>query len=296
MSTDPTTSPRTDDDQSTRPMAFDRNDLKGDGRTDGVDQRDGRADERGLDGRADERPYEGRADDRQFDGRTDERRYDERANDGQANGQRQSDTGYDHREAGSGTVLADGVTRHDVTHRERESFGGIKVGSAFFGWLTATGTAVLLTALVAAAGTAVGLSTGTDPAEATSAATSDPTTIGIIGAAVLLVVLFIAYYCGGYVAGRMARFDGAKQGVAVWIWALVIAAIVAVVGAVAGDQFNVLAKLNSFPRIPINEGDLSTAGIIAAAGVAVTSLVGAVLGGLAGMRFHRKVDRAGLGD
>jgi hypothetical protein len=27
----------------------------------------------------------------------------------------------------------------------------------------------------------------------------------------------------------------------------------------------------------------------------VTALVGSVLGGLAGMRFHRKVDKAGLG-
>ena len=47
-------------------------------------------------------------------------------------------------------------------------------------------------------------------------------------------------------------------------------------------------------RIPVGEGDLSTAGILAAVGVAVTSLAGAVLGGIAGMRFHRRVDRAGF--
>ena len=186
--------------------------------------------------------------------------------------------------------------RREVVERERGQHGGIKIGSAFFGWLTATGTAVLLTALLAAAGTAVGLSTGTDANDAASAATNDPSTIGIIGAVVLLVVLFVAYYCGGYVAGRMARFDGAKQGVAVWVWALVIAAIVAVLGAVAGSKYNVLADLNSFPRIPIGEGDLTTAGILAAVGVAVTSLAGAILGGIAGMRFHRRVDRTGFGD
>ena len=49
------------------------------------------------------------------------------------------------------------ATRETVVAREKEQFGGIKIGSAFFGWLAATGTAVLLTALVAAAGTAVGL-------------------------------------------------------------------------------------------------------------------------------------------
>jgi hypothetical protein len=92
----------------------------------------------------------------------------------------------------------------------------------------------------------------------------------------------------------MARFNGAKQGLMVWIWALIAAIVVAVLGLVAGQQFNVLANLNSFPRIPINEGQLTTTSIIAAVVVAVVALVGAVLGGLAGMHFHRKVDRAGF--
>jgi hypothetical protein len=93
----------------------------------------------------------------------------------------------------------------------------------------------------------------------------------------------------------MARFDGAKQGVAVWLWAVLIAVVVAVVALVAGDQYDVLGRLDSFPRIPVAEGDLTTGGIIALLVVAVVSLLGAVAGGLAGMRFHRKVDRAGLG-
>jgi hypothetical protein len=80
----------------------------------------------------------------------------------------------------------------------------------------------------------------------------------------------------------------------VWIWALIAAVVVALLGLLAGQQFNILASLNSFPRIPINEGQLSTVGIVAAVVVAVVALAGAVLGGLAGMRFHRKVDRAGF--
>jgi hypothetical protein len=63
---------------------------------------------------------------------------------------------------------------------------------------------------------------------------------------------------------------------------------------VFGQQFNVLANLNSFPRIPINEGQLTTTSIIAAVVVALVALAGAVLGGLAGMRFHRRVDKAGF--
>lgn len=186
------------------------------------------------------------------------------------------------------------ANRETAVARQKERFGGIKVGSAFFGWLAATGMAVLLTALVAAAGTAVGLANNTDVNEAVNQAARNSGTVGLVGIIVLLVILFLSYYCGGYVAGRMARFNGAKQGLMVWVWALIAAIVVAILGLVAGQQFNVLANLNSFPRIPINEGQLTTTSIIAAVVVAVVALVGAVLGGLAGMRFHRKVDRAGF--
>ncbi|QHK21117.1 hypothetical protein GU243_16930 [Pseudarthrobacter psychrotolerans] len=177
--------------------------------------------------------------------------------------------------------------------REKDQFGGIKVGSAFFGWLAATGMAVLLTAFVAAAGTAVGLANNTDVNDAVNQVTTNGT-VGLVGIIVLLVVLFISYYSGGYVAGRMARFNGARQGFMVWIWALIAAVVVALLGLIAGQQFNVLASLNSFPRIPINEGELTLTSIIAAVVVALVALAGAVLGGLAGMHFHRKVDRAGF--
>jgi hypothetical protein len=189
------------------------------------------------------------------------------------------------------------VTRNadDVVERERERFGGIKFGSAFFGWLTATGTGVLLTAFVAALGAAIGLGNGVSADDAADIAEGNADTIGIIGAVALLVVLFVAYFAGGYVAGRMARFSGAKQGLAVWLWAVLIAVVVAIVTAVAGDRFDVLAELNSFPRIPLSEGELTVVGIVTTVLVALVSLAGAILGGLAGMRYHRRVDAVGLG-
>ena len=106
------------------------------------------------------------------------------------------------------------------------------------------------------------------------------------------MILFVAYYCGGYVAGQMARFNGLRQGLAVWLWALVIA--VAVVAAVAGSKYDVLSTVNSFPQILADEGTLTQGGIIALVVVAVASLAGALLGGLAAMRFHCTVDTAGL--
>ena len=111
----------------------------------------------------------------------------------------------------------------------------------------------------------------------------------------VLVILFVGYLAGGYVAGRMARFSGAKQGLGVWLWAIVIAIVLAIVSAIAGAQWNVLANLDAFPRLPIGEGELTTVGIVTAVLALVVSLGGAVLGGLAGMRFHRRVDREGLG-
>ena len=188
---------------------------------------------------------------------------------------------------------ADPNVRREVVAREKEAYGGVKIGAAFFGWLTAMGMAVLLTALVAGTGTAISLGAGiTDPNDVDAEAA---TPIGIVGIILVLLIVFIAYYCGGYVAGRMARFSGAKQGVAVWLWALVIAIVVAVIGGMVGAQFNVLSQLNAFPRIPINEGDLGVAGIISAVVFALASLGGAILGGIVGVRYHRKVDKAGLG-
>lgn len=196
----------------------------------------------------------------------------------------------------AGTTRTGGTyDREAVVAREKEEHGGIKWGSAFFGWLTATGTAVLVTALVSAIGAAVGLASlsGTQQAEAQARQSAE--TVGIVSGIILLVILFVAYYCGGYVAGRMSRFDGVKQGLAVWLWAIIVAIIVAVLAAVAGSQYNVLSQLNSLPRVPVGEGDLATGGLITAAAALVASLGGAILGGLAGMRFHRKVDRSGLG-
>ena len=177
---------------------------------------------------------------------------------------------------------------HDAVDRQHDRFGGIKWGAAFFGWLSANGLAVLLVALLSAAGVAIGLTQGVPGAEE---ATQQADTIGIVGGIVLLVILFLAYLAGGYVAGRMARFDGARQGIAVWIIGLLVVIALAVLGLVLGSEYNVLQQLN-LPRIPVNEGDLTTGAIITAIAVALAALLGAILGGLAGMRYHRRVDRA----
>lgn len=183
-----------------------------------------------------------------------------------------------------------GHDRGEIAARQKKRFGGIKWGSAFFGWLTAIGTVVLLSALVAAAAAVFSLSWTGGPGQTAGQLEQASTTVGITGAIIAAVVLFVAYYCGGYVAGRMARFSGVKQGVAVWIWTIVMAVLAAVLIAVTDAQLDIPDGL---PRLPMEDGTLTTAGIVSGLIVLAVSLAGAILGGLAGMRFHRKVDRAG---
>lgn len=194
--------------------------------------------------------------------------------------------------------VATGPTKDTVVARQERRFGGMKTGASFFGWLTATGLSVLLIALFGAIGVGLGFASNAKVSQANQqiqAGTATAKTIGLVGAIVLLVILLVSYYCGGYVAGRMARFDGVRQGLAVWLWGIVAVLVIAAITAIAGAGYNLFAQLN-LPRLPVKEGAVTAAAWIAVAVALVAALVGALLGGLAGMRFHRKVDEAGFDD
>jgi MFS family permease len=179
----------------------------------------------------------------------------------------------------------------ELQARQREEFGGLNWGSAFFGWLVAIGVAALLTAILSAAGAAIGL-TSTSPSQASSQASSNADTVGIVGGIVLLVILAIAYYAGGYVAGRMSRFDGPRQGLGVWLIGLIVTVVLAVAGVLLGAKYNVLSQLN-LPRIPVDEGSLTTGGLIALVAIVAVALLAAIAGGKQGTHYHRKIDRTG---
>jgi hypothetical protein len=170
---------------------------------------------------------------------------------------------------------------HEVHARQREEFGGLSWGSSFFGWLVAIGVAALLTAILSAAGAAIGL-TQTSPSQAGEQASGSAGTVGIVGGIVLLLLLGLAYYAGGYVAGRMARFDGPRQGLGVWL----------IAGVLLGAKYNVLSQLN-LPRIPVDEGSLTTGGLIALLAIVAVTLLAAIAGGKQGTHYHRKIDRTG---
>src|SRR5829696_4528265 len=173
-----------------------------------------------------------------------------------------------------------------VRDRRRERYGGINWGAAFFGWVTAVGIGALLTALVSAAGAAIGFT------EISDTANGDLETIGLVGGILLIAVALIAYFAGGYVAGRMSRFDGARQGFATWLWAVIAVIVLAIVGAIAGSEYNLFADID-LPRIPVDEGDVTTGGAITLILIALGTLLAAMAGGKAGQRYHTRVDRAG---
>jgi hypothetical protein len=173
------------------------------------------------------------------------------------------------------------VTMHE---RQRDRFGGIRWGSAFFGLLSAVGLASILLSILVAAGVAIGVS------EVKNATSGTSRTIGLGGGIALLAVLAVAWYCGGYVAGRMARFDGGRQGVGVWVWTILVAGAAAVLAAIGGSEYNVFQHLN-LPNLAVGGASLTTGGLVALACALVVTLLFAVLGGLAGDRFHRRVDR-----
>jgi amino acid transporter len=181
------------------------------------------------------------------------------------------------------------AARH-VRARQREEYGGINWGAAFFGFLVAVGMAAILLGILSAAGAAFGL---TDLSQ--SEANSNAETIGLVGGILLVAVLAIAYYCAGYVSGRMSRFDGARQGLGSWAIGLIVTIALGLAGWFFGPEWNVFDKLG-LPNVPIDNGTLTTGGVIAGVAALVLSLLAAMAGGKAGARYHWKIDRLGFRD
>jgi len=177
-------------------------------------------------------------------------------------------------------------TSRDVYEYRQAQFGGFKGGAVFYGWLVAVALTILLVGLVSAVATAVGSSLDVTKAKAELQADN----IGISSAVAILVILMVGYFAGGYVAGRLARFHGARQGFGVWALGLVITIAVVIVGILFGSQYNIFDRIN-LPSIPIPQDRLSQGGAITFVAVLIGTLLAAFLGGSAGQRFHKKIDR-----
>jgi len=187
-----------------------------------------------------------------------------------------------HSETQHGEHRSPAAADHD---QARDRFGGLNAGAAFFGWLVAVAVAIILTGIIGAAAAAAGSSANLTQTDAQREAG----TIGPAAGIVLVVVLLASYYTGGYVAGRMSRFDGARQGLGVWVIGLVVTLLAVLAGFVFGAQYNVLDRV-SLPRMPLPTDQVTWGGVITAVVIIVGTLLAAVLGGKVGHRYHDKVD------
>jgi hypothetical protein len=181
-------------------------------------------------------------------------------------------------------------TMRDVRARQRDEYGGINWGAAFFGFLVAVGMAAILAGIATAAGAALGF---TSLSQADANANAD--TIGLVGGIVLIAIIAIAYFCAGYVSGRMSRFDGGRQGAGAWILGVLFTVALGVAGWLFGPDWNVFDKLG-LPNVPIDNGTLTTGAAVTGVIVLVVSLLTAMAGGKAGERYHWKVDRLAYRD
>ena len=171
--------------------------------------------------------------------------------------------------------------------RQRERFGGLNWGAGFFGWLVAAGLVVVLSSLVGGVVAALGMTDEvlSADAEGGTAATAIATAATLSGA------LLVAYYAGGYVAGRMSRFDGGKQGVAVWLIGVLCGGIGVGLGLLADARYGIFDQVR-LPTLPLPTGVAPLSGVITALAALLALLLAAVVGGKVGCRYHRKVDDA----
>ena len=178
------------------------------------------------------------------------------------------------------------------THRSRAvdepvlareaGYQGISGFGAFAGVFAAYGAVAVLVALAAGIADAVGIDTDFTRSEWRQ--------IGTGGAIVLGVVLLLAWMFGGYVAGRMAGRAGAANGLAVFVLGVIVVAVVAAVVELTGGTEDILDRLRDL-GVPTSADQWSDIGTFAGIGSLLAMLLGSIMGGVFGVRWHAKVLR-----
>jgi hypothetical protein len=179
-----------------------------------------------------------------------------------------------------------GPATFDEWRADEPDLAGVSFGAAFFGWLVAGGTAVLLLALVGAVGTLIGWDRLAGwPRDDTSAAW-----LGVSAWLVLVLSMGIGAFSGGYASGRMVLSHGGRQGLAVWFFSWSAAGVIVGLGYVADRKYDLVARID-WPSLPIAAADRTAAAVVALVAILLVTLVGAVLGGSAGSSRHARLNR-----
>lgn len=167
-------------------------------------------------------------------------------------------------------------------------YGGIYWGSDFIGFVVAIFFSAAFLAIVGAVIRVVGYELGAIVPKSGTSLTGTQQALGIGGLVGGLIAIFLAYVIGGYTAGRMARFDGARNGIGVVLWTVIVAIVLGVVGgALGGRAFNLTG-----PTFTNVSSSTLIAGMVLSGAVALLMmLAGALFGGALGARYHRRIDR-----
>jgi 4-amino-4-deoxy-L-arabinose transferase-like glycosyltransferase len=174
-------------------------------------------------------------------------------------------------------------TSSDRASLAREAgVGKLSFISVLAGTLVAYGAFAVLAALVGAAATAIGLTN--------DLSSNDWARLGTGSAIAGAIVLFLAYLFGGYVAGRMARRAGLLNGLAVFVLAIVLIAAVGALVTSQADADAIRTNLRSL-GIPTSGSEWSDIGTLAGIASLAAMLIGALVGGVLGERWHSKLTR-----
>lgn len=168
-----------------------------------------------------------------------------------------------------------------------ERYGGFYWGSDFIGFAVAMFFMLVFLGIVGAIVGAVGFQLHAPVPHIGGAISNTTQSLGIGALVGSLIAVLLAFVIGGYTAGRMARFAGAKNGFGVWLWTVVVAIILGVVGAILGNRFNVANQIH----LGINRQTLTTGGAVSIGVTLLVMLIGALLGGIMGERYHRHIDQ-----
>jgi hypothetical protein len=158
--------------------------------------------------------------------------------------------------------------------------------SVLAGTLVAFGAITLVAAAAGAAGSALGLHTS-------GISTHEWRQTGVAATAVGAVVVFVSFFFGGYTAGRMGRRAGARHGALVFLLSALLIGVIAVLAWAVRDSVHVdIAGSLRDNGVPTNSGTWADIGLGAGIAGAAAMLVGSILGGIRGDRWHGRLASA----
>ena len=181
--------------------------------------------------------------------------------------------------------MNDRPERPTRVHREtaREAgFGTLSPLSVLAGVLCAYGAFAIVAAVVGAALAAADVNT--------EFRSNDWTGSGAVASLASAAVLFIAYLFGGYVAGRMARRAGLLHGALVFVVSLLVGGVAGGVVSTLADSNDIEDNLRSI-GVPTTMDQVTEVAVAGAILSLVAVLVGSLLGGALGERWHTKLAR-----